>query len=304
MTQIVSDIQRFSVHDGPGIRTTVFLKGCQMRCRWCHNPESFSAEPQLQLFPDKCIGCEACINACPNHAHARQDDGRIFKRALCAACGNCSRCCYAEALVLVGREMTADDVLADVMHDKAYYLDSHGGVTLSGGEPLCQVDFARDILRLCQSEGIHTAIETNLAWPWQHVASVLDVTDLVIADIKVMDPEEHVKWTEVSNEQVLDNVLRLERSEKPLIVRTPVVPGVNDTPEQIGAIADFIAPLSCLVCYDLLPLHPLGAGKYESLGMDCRAADLPMPSAAAMRKLAEEARERGITVRVAGQKND
>jgi pyruvate formate lyase activating enzyme len=299
MRGIVSDIQRFSVHDGPGIRTTVFLKGCQMRCRWCHNPEALRPGPELELFLDKCIGCGACLKVCPRAAHAMETGRRVFRRELCTACGTCARSCYAEALVLVGREMTAAEALAEVVQDREFYANSGGGVTLSGGEPLYQPDFAREILRLAKQAGIHTAIETNLAWPWERIEPILDVTDLVMADIKMMDPAAHQEWTGVSNEMVPDNVQRLGRSGKPLLVRTPIVPGVNDTIAEIGRIARFIAGLANLVCYELLPFNPLAAGKYKSLGMEPEGLASPRDGLDA---LAAEAGKSGVPVRVAGRR--
>ncbi|HUU23908.1 MAG TPA: glycyl-radical enzyme activating protein, partial [Phycisphaerae bacterium] len=157
----VSDIQRFSIHDGPGIRTTVFLKGCNLRCRWCHNPENLRPGAELQLFPSRCIGCGACLTACPKQAHTMTDGARRFDRAACVSCGSCAAGCYARALVLVGRALTVADVLEEVVADREFYDNSGGGVTLSGGEPLFQLEFACELLRACRAEGIRTAIETN-----------------------------------------------------------------------------------------------------------------------------------------------
>jgi pyruvate formate lyase activating enzyme len=304
---IVTDIQRFSVHDGPGIRTTVFLKGCNMRCRWCHNPEALRANRELQFIPLRCIGCGACLKACLRGAQAAFDGRRVFHRDRCAACGACAAACHAEALTLVGRQMSAEEVLDEVLLDRAYYRNSGGGVTLSGGEPLFQRDFSRQVLTLCKEQGLHTAIQTNLAWPWEHVAEVLDVVDLVMIDIKTTDRAAHLEWTGLPNDRVLDNAARLGRSPPGspggrttvrLVVRTPVVRGVNDTPAEIGRIADFIAAFGNLLYYELLAYHPLGQGKYESLGLDCPAG-LDRPGPEQMRALAAEARKRGIPVRTA-----
>jgi len=296
-TGIVTDIQRFSVHDGPGIRTTVFLKGCNLRCRWCHNPETLRPAPELQLFPDKCIACGACFEACEQCAHVQAEGGREFRRERCIACGACADVCYAEALVLVGRSMTVEQVVEEVLRDRAYYESSGGGVTVSGGEPLFQRRFCRALLAACKAEGLHTAVETNLAWPWEDVEAVLPVVDLVMMDVKLADPAAHREWTGADNARILANARRLAARGVPLIVRTPVVPGVNDTPEQIGRIADLAAGLASLRYYELLPYHPLGRGKYESLGMEYSLRDVKAPSAEAMARLADEARKRGIEVR-------
>ena len=296
MTGIVTDIQRFSIHDGPGIRTTVFLKGCNLRCRWCHNPETLRPRPELQVLPDKCIGCGACFEACPHGAHVAAEGGRQFLRERCEACGACAAVCYAGALVIVGREMTVADVLDEVLQDRDYYASSGGGVTVSGGEPLFQRDFCLALLAACKAAGLHTAVETNLAWPWERVESVLPAIDLVMADLKTMDPAVHAEWTGATNEQVLANLRRLAGAGVELIVRTPVVPGVNDTPEAVGQIADFLRDLPDLLTYELLPYHPLGAGKYESLGLTYALPNAKSPPAEQMQQLAAVAREKGLQV--------
>ncbi len=295
----ITDVQRFSLHDGPGIRTTVFLKGCNLRCRWCHNPESLRCEPELQLLPDRCIGCGACLRACPRGAHRAAGDRRQFDRELCAACGSCASVCYARALVLVGGTLTPEDVLAEVEADREFYDSSGGGVTLSGGEPLLQLELAVGLLEACRARGVRTAIETNLTWPWERVSAVLPLTDLVIADVKMMDPAAHRWWTGAGNEQVLANAEQLSAEGVPLIVRTPVVAGVNATPEEIGRIAEFARGLRSLLYYELLPYHPLGTGKYESLGMACPEEQLGRPDGRTLRALSAEARRRGVEVRCA-----
>jgi pyruvate formate lyase activating enzyme len=297
MTGIVTDIQRFSIHDGPGIRTTVFLKGCNMCCRWCHNPETIGPRPQIQLFPDKCIGCGACLEACTRGAHVQAGGAKEFRRELCLACGQCAKTCYAEAIVLVGKDMTAGEVVAEVMQDREFYKNSGGGVTVSGGEPLFQVEFTHEILRLCRERGLHTAVESNMAWPWKRVTPILPLTDLVIVDIKLMNGEAHREWTGLPNDTVLANAERLSRQKVDLIVRTPVIPGVNDTPEEIDRIAAFIAPFENLLYYELLPFHPMGTGKYRSLGMEWKMGDLKRPANEQVLALAAVARRRGITVK-------
>lgn len=297
MKGIVTNIQRFSIHDGPGIRTTVFLKGCNLRCFWCHNPETLSPKAELQLFLNRCIGCGACFERCPNHAHVLIDGQRIFHRELCVGCGACAETCYAEALVLVGEEKTVEEVVEEVLRDKPFYETSNGGVTLSGGEPLLQIEFSYAILEQCRQQGVHTAIETAANFPWERIASLLPVVDLVMMDIKLMDSARHRECTGAPNERILENAVRLGQQPQPLIVRTPVIPGVNDNAEDIRAIAEFASRLPNLLYYELLPFHPMATSKYDSLDLDYRARDLKRPAKEVMEELTQVAQSVGIQAR-------
>lgn len=297
VTGTVTNIQRFSIHDGPGIRTTVFLKGCNLRCFWCHNPETLRPQPELQIFASRCIGCGECFRRCPQGAHVIVDGQRKFLREKCIACGTCAETCYAQALQIVGEVKTVDQVVEEILRDRAFYETSKGGVTISGGEPLLQRDFTYGILAVCREEGIHTAIETAANFPWERVASILPVTDLVMMDIKLMDSEKHRECTGVPNERILANAERLGQQPIPLIVRTPIIPGVNDTPEEIAAIAAFVSKLPNLVYYELLPFHPMATSKYDSLDMDYRARNLKPPSKEKMDALTQVAAQYGIRAR-------
>jgi pyruvate formate lyase activating enzyme len=306
VTGIVTNIQRFSIHDGPGIRTTVFLKGCNLRCYWCHNPETWRPKPELQVFPDKCIGCGACLTVCPNDAHVMVDGEKTFIRERCTACGACADQCYAEALVIVGEEMTVDAVMEEVLADRPFYENSGGGVTLSGGEPALQLDFAYAILARAKAEGIHTAIETDANYPWERLARLLEVTDLVMTDIKHMDTEIHQAVTGVPNARIQDNHRRLMATNVPVIFHTPVVPTVNATAEQIGAIAAYVRELTDLrearestappPRLELLPFHKLAADKYRSLGLQYEALDLTPPTKEEMASFVEVAQTHEIEV--------
>lgn len=297
MKGIVTNIQRFSIHDGPGIRTTVFLKGCDLRCFWCHNPETLRPKPELQVFPDRCIGCGECFKRCPHGAHLLIDGRRQFRRELCVACGRCAETCYAEALVLAGEYQSVDQVVEEVLRDRVFYETSNGGVTLSGGEPLLQPEFSYAVLERCRQERIHTAIETAANLPWERVASILPVTDLIMIDIKMMDSARHRECTGVSNDRILANAERLGQQSQPLIVRTPVVPGVNDTPEDVAAIAKFVSRLPNLLYYELLPFHPMAKSKYEALDLEYRARDLKPPTREQMDALTQVARDHGLDAR-------
>lgn len=300
MRGIITDIQRFSLHDGPGIRTTVFLKGCNLRCFWCHNPETLKRSPQVQVYPERCIGCGACVTACSHDARQQLDGEILYDRARCVECGTCAATCYAEAVVVVGRTVTADEVVAELLRDRAFYETSGGGVTLSGGEPLLQKDFALAIFKACSEAGIHTALETNAAWPWERAAPLIRATDLVMMDLKTLNDRIHREVTGASNLIVRRNAVRIARLGKPLIVRTPVIPGVNDTESDMRKIGAFLAGLPGLLYYELLPYHPLGADKYRRLGIECGASALNPPQAKRMAALARSAREAGIPVKVGG----
>jgi pyruvate formate lyase activating enzyme len=297
ITGTVTNIQRFSIHDGPGIRTTVFLKGCNLRCFWCHNPETLRSQPELQLFLNRCISCGECFRRCPNGCHVMVGDARQFLRDRCTACGLCADTCYAQALEIVGKVRTVDQVVEEVLRDRAFYETSGGGVTLSGGEPLQQLDFSIAILASCREQGIHTAIETAVNYPWERVAAVLPVTDLVMMDLKVMDSAKHRDCTGVPNERILENATLLGQQGIALIVRTPVIPGVNDTADEIEAIAAFAATLPNLHYYELLPFHPMATSKYDSLDLGYRARELKSPAKATMDALAAAAATHGIKVR-------
>jgi len=293
----VFDIQRFSVHDGPGIRTTIFLKGCSLRCFWCQNPEGIHLKPEIMFFPERCIGCGRCFTVCPEGARTMQDGTPVYLREKCVACGKCTETCYAGASVLAGKLMTVEEVLEEVLRDRTFYQVSGGGVTLSGGDPLVQHDFSRSILEKCKAEGLHTAIETTANCRWNDLATLLPATDLIMMDIKHLDPHKHREVTGVSNELILENARRLAQTDRPLIIRVPVVPTVNDSQEDIAAIAQFVQSFPNLQYLELLPFHRLGEGKYHALGLDYRAGHLETPKKDKMRELAARARKFGIKVR-------
>jgi pyruvate formate lyase activating enzyme len=321
VTGTVINIQRFSIHDGPGIRTTVFFKGCSLRCFWCHNPESIRPRPEIQFYVDRCIGCRECLAVCAQGAHVFDDSvrrhngdevdiGHEYDRDECIVCGKCVDVCCAEAVELTGQQMTIEAVLAEVLADKAFYVNSGGGVTLSGGEPLLQLTFARRILEGCQDAGVHTAIETAANCPWDYVEDVLPVTDMFMMDLKHMDPVKHKEATGVSNERILANARRLAASGKPVLFRIPVIPTVNDTKEEIEAISAYVHELGLLGTaeanrakglpqLELLAFHRLAADKYESLGLDYRAASLEPLSKQRMAELVAAAADRGVEVRSA-----
>lgn len=265
---VVFNIQHYSIHDGPGIRTTVFLKGCPLRCFWCQNPESQVLRPVLFFNPDKCTGCGLCVEACPDRA-VRIVDGRSeTDRSLCQGHGACVPVCPAEARSLMGQTVTAGEVFDEVNEDAVFYQNSGGGVTLSGGDPVAQPDFSIGILKLCREAGIHTAIETCGHAPWGSLKAILVQVDLVLFDFKHMNPERHKQYTGASNQRALGNAEKIRRElNLPMLARVPVVPGANDSMENLERTAAFIAGrLGRDVVVHLLPYHRLGETKYQRMG--------------------------------------
>lgn len=294
MKGIVTDIQRFSLHDGPGIRTTVFMKGCNMSCGWCHNPETIRSAPELLYYASNCMDCGECAKVCPTEAHRMEEGRHVFDRSLCVACGICAEVCFAGACILSGKPMEAEEVLEEVMQDEAYYRRSGGGITVSGGEAFMQADFVAELLMRCRERGIHTAVETNLSFPWERMKAALVYTDLVMLDIKHWDTQEHRKWTNQGNERVLDNIRRLTETEIPYIVRTPIIPGVNDSGECISAICRFLVQEGKADYYELLRFNPFGGAKYQALGKHDAFVGAAVPDDAVMASLNGIVRDFGL----------
>lgn len=296
MRGIITDIQRFSLKDGPGIRTTIFLKGCNMACKWCHNPETLSKKPQLLVYPAHCVGCGACVEVCAFGARRIVDRKLTYDRGKCTACGKCAENCFAGALVMSGREMSTEEVLEEAMQDSAYYKNSGGGITLSGGEITTQPEFAKDLLQAFKKEGVHTALETNMYAPWEVYEDLMPDVDLIMFDIKMFDNTLHKKWTGVENKRILENAKRVAESGKPYLVRTPVIPGVNDNEKEIGAIAEFIGSMGGAMYYELLRFNPLGESKYDALSASNVLAGTKPTDEAFTEKLRKAAEKAGIPV--------
>ncbi len=239
---IIADIQHASLHDGPGIRTTIFFKGCPLNCAWCHNPECMEKAPQTLTYPDKCIGC-----------------------------GECESGCFAGAKVICGKEMSAEEIFNEILLDYNYYGED-GGVTFSGGEPLLYPEVIKEVIHLCKNHNIKTAIETSL---YLYDEEILKSVDYIMADFKIFDDIKHTKYTGVSNHIIKNNFLLLDKLNKPFIVRTPIIPGINDTSDEILKIKDFIKPLKNITAYELLPYHPLGVSKQTALGIQIQRFEIP-----------------------------
>lgn len=316
----VFDIRKYSIHDGPGIRTTVFLKGCPLRCWWCHNPEGQAASVDLVFRENRCILCGACVEACPNGAISRNKEKPITDRTKCKVCGACEAVCYAQARETVGRVMEVGEVMTDVEQDAVFYEQSGGGVTFSGGEPLAQREFLLDLLRVCKKKGIHTAVDTCGQTMWETFESIYEYVDLFMYDLKLVDGARHLRFTGSSNHVILENLLALStlmlsRQTQPafaregkhvtaggarMMLRVPIVPGINDDNESIERLGKFAASLPVLDEIALLPYHRIGFDKYARLERKYRLPETRPPSENRLVEIAACLREHGLRVRVGG----
>ena len=258
----VFDIERGSYVDGPGIRTTVFFKGCNLHCAWCHNPESQSVEKQKMRFPSKCTGCGTCKTICPSA------EG-------CTLCGKCEAYCPNDAIRICGKEMTPDEILDEIQKDVNYYDNTGGGVTFSGGECMLQIDALTELLRLCKEHGIHTAVDTAGHVPYDYFERILPFTDLFLLDLKCMDPERHRIFTGVTNDRILSNLKALLKTQAHIWIRIPVVVGVNDTEEEMESVRQFFSFYGAPEKIELLPYHKMGEHKYAALGRSLKAFEIP-----------------------------
>jgi pyruvate formate lyase activating enzyme len=297
---LISHIQRYSIHDGPGIRTLVFFKGCPLTCLWCSNPETQKSSPEVLYSKIKCKNCDHCLSACNLNAIEDIDGGKAINRSLCDTCGMCVEACPNEALEIAGRSMTTEEVLIEVEKDMVFYRSSGGGITLSGGESLSQPEFSTKLLRDCYNRGIHTALETCGYQTWETLATMLPYTDLVLYDLKCMDPEKHKLLTGVSNRIILENARKVASEKIPMIVRLPVIPGYTDSEANIKAAAEFIATLDGVTEVDLLPYHRLGEAKYEKLGIGYHLEGLSPPSNEQMKAISLILESYGLKTHIGG----
>lgn len=276
---IVFDLQRSNVNDGPGIRTSVFLKGCSLRCAWCHNPESQALRPQLSFRRDLCMGCRRCAAVCPNDAHKFEETGHTVRFERCAACGACVRACPANALRLLGRRTTAEEVADEAERDRPFYERSGGGVTLTGGEPMYQFEFACEVLRLCRERGLHTCMETCGAASREKYAQAAALTDLFLFDYKATPAALHRDLTGADSGEILSNLAFLYEIGAKVVLRCPLVPGVNDTPEHLRAIAALSQRYPGLLGVEVMAYHDMGKGKRRQIGLPPSPVTDGIPSA-------------------------
>ena len=286
----IMDIKRFAVHDGDGIRTTIFFKGCPLRCVWCHNPEGLVRDTQLAYFSHKCINCGACTKLC--NANVFDNNTHIFDANQCIKCGKCEDVCPRKAFKLYGKEYSADELIKIALEDIDFYKASGGGITLSGGECLMQPDACREILMLAKENCIHTAVDTCGAVSWGSIEKVIDFTDIFLYDIKAFDEDVHKKCTGASNKLILENLRRIDEYGKKIEIRTVYVPGYND--DQMEKIADFIETLKNVTKVKILPFHNFTDTKYEALGMENTMPKIDAPALDEIEKARKTFESRGI----------
>lgn len=298
----IFDIQKFSVHDGPGIRTLIFMKGCPLTCLWCSNPESQSGVPELTYLEEKCLHCNKCLKVCPSNAISVKGNRLVLDKSLCNLCGECVEVCYAGARKVFGMVVDVDYIMKEIEKDTLFYRNSGGGVTFGGGEPLLYPDFISAVANRCLSEGIPVAIETCGFTPWRNFEKILDNIDLVMFDVKHMDPKRHKELCGRSNQLILDNLKRLsQRDDVEVVVRVPIIPGLNDTENNVNNTARFVASLNGNIKgVEILPYHKFGEKKYERLGRKYTLKGLKIPSDEHMQDIKGTMEGYGLNIQIGG----
>lgn len=298
MLPYVFDIQKFSVHDGPGIRTVVFLKGCPMRCQWCANPESQICTPEVILHPEKCIGCGKCREVCEFLRNSKSAD--FEKPAGCTECGNCTYVCYAGARSLIGKQITPEEIIKEIDKDIVFYENSGGGVTFSGGEAMLYPEFISEVADHYKNTKVSAAVETCGDVPWENFGKVLPYIDLVLFDLKIMDSEQHLRYTGRPNDRILDNLKKTAKQVE-TIIRIPIIPTINDCRENIESVGDFIESSEGKIKkVHILPYHNYGMSKYQGLGREYLLKDLKAPDNERMEMIREMLLRYGVDVIIGG----
>lgn len=299
----ILNIQKFSIHDGPGIRTTVFMKGCPLKCRWCHNPESISFGMDIMIDRDKCISCGSCADHCESGALKMIEGPKgVFLEAdssLCTDCGKCELFCLSEAITIVGKDMEVEKVFKEVLKDRVFYEESKGGVTFSGGEPLTQVDFLVDILKKLKAERIHTAVDTCGYVSFENFEKVMDYTDVFLYDLKIADEKKHLEYTGVSNKIIIENLQKLSNSGAQINIRMILVDGVNTSDEDIEKAVEILKSIN-VSHINILPYHNISTHKYKKLGLKYEESGMKVPSNARMEEIKKSFENKGYKVVVGG----
>lgn len=297
---LIFDIRGYSIHDGPGIRTTVFFKGCYLHCPWCHNPEGQSPKLELVFSELRCRGCQECVKNCPQHALSRSGTETLIDREKCDLCGICAEECSSQALEIIGKEMTVEEVMKEIEKDRIFYDESNGGVTFSGGEPLRQAEFLNALLEECQKNYIHTCLDTSGYAPSEILNKISDKVDLFFYDLKIMDEKKHKEYTGASNKLILENLKKLATKNKKIIIRIPLIAGINDTEENISQTAEFLKPLKIITEISLLPYHRLGSQKYKKLNRPDPSNEFQIPSQEKVEEIKKRLETLGFKIKIGG----
>ena len=297
---MIFDIKKYAIHDGPGIRTTVFFKGCPLHCWWCQNPEGQDPKPELLYRKSRCIDCGECAKNCPQEAISLVGPHVSINREYCVLCDNCSRICPSDALSIAGKQMSVKEILEEIEKDVTFFNESGGGVTFSGGEPLLQHDFLNALLIECKERDIHTIVQTCGFAPYKIIDRVRDNVDIFLYDIKIMDDRKHVKYTGASNGRILENLKKLAENGNRIVISFPIIPGINDDEKNVTRIAQFIQPLPNIDRVNLLPYHRAGIEKYKNLGKPYKLDRIQPPSDQSIKSIKEKIESFGIRVGVGG----
>jgi pyruvate formate lyase activating enzyme len=297
---IIFDIKKYAIHDGPGIRTTVFFKGCPLHCWWCHNPEGQDPEPELVYRKSRCIGCGECAKNCLQQAIFPEAQHISIKRKSCISCGDCAQVCPSDALSIAGKSMSVKEVLEEIEKDRAFYEESGGGVTFSGGEPFLQPDFLNALLAECKERNIHTTIDTCGFARYEIIEKMRDKVDLFLYDIKIMDSKKHREYTGASNERILENLRKLAENGSSIVIGFPIIPGINDDDKNAARTAKLISSLPNIEHVSLLPYHRAGIEKYRNLGKPYKLDKTQPPSHQKIKSIKEKMEAFGIKVEIGG----
>ncbi len=296
----IFDIKQYAIHDGPGIRTTVFFKGCPLSCRWCHNPESIAQSIQRLYRKERCIGCQECVVACPEDAVQASAEGLEWNPTDCVYCGTCAGICPAEAVELIGKTVSIDEIVAEITKDTVFYDESCGGITISGGEPLMQPSFLMELLDACGKLELHRTVDTSGHADTQTLLEAASRTDLFLYDLKHMDPEKHARFTGVSNEKILTNLKVLSRQEAEIVIRFPFIPGFNSDPENIDQTGAFVSSLPGVRRINILPYHCAAVAKYKNLDLKFNTTNVAQPSRNDLESVAEQLETYNLDVKIGG----
>jgi pyruvate formate lyase activating enzyme len=295
----VINIQKYSIHDGPGIRTTVFFKGCPLSCWWCHNPESQSVKHEIMFFEERCTNCGTCVKRCPQNAIEVKGNYPTVDENKCTLCGKCTDFCTRNAREYVGKDMTLQELMEEIIKDEVFYDESGGGVTFSGGEPLVHADFLNEVLKKCKARGIHTAVDTSGYASWDSIEKIADKVDLFLYDLKLMNNGKHIKYMNVENVLILENLKKLSNKGCNIFIRMPIIAGVNDDDEHIDEVVKFLSNLNILQV-NLLPYHKMGMDKYRRLKIDYKLFGMEKPSSERLGEIEDKFRKTGIKVKMGG----